>query len=43
MRYEKDTVAGTTTIEIRLPGSVVDDMDIVLNGLFNLGAGNFML
>lgn len=43
VRYEKDAVAGTTTIEVRLPGSAVDDMDIVLTGLFNLGAGNFDL
>lgn len=43
VRYEKDMVAGTTTIEVRLPGSAVDDMDIVLNGLFNLGIGNFGL
>ena len=35
--------AGTTVVEVRLAGSIIDDMQIVLSGLFALTAENFVL
>ena len=43
VRFSEDTLAGTTTIEVRLAGSVVDDMEIHLNSALLLTVANFDL
>ena len=41
VRFEQDGLAGTTLVEVRLAGSVVDDLQIVLSGLVALTADCF--
>jgi Ca2+-binding RTX toxin-like protein len=43
LRYEHNAAAGTTLIELRLPGSTSDDLQIVLTGLYDLTTANFVL
>lgn len=43
VRYQKDAASNTTLVEVRLAGSVTDDMDIVLNGQINLNGNDFIL
>ncbi len=43
VRYVQDQQSGTTLIEVRLAGSVVDDMQILLGGLITLTEGCFAL
>ncbi|MGV8987508.1 MAG: calcium-binding protein [Cypionkella sp.] len=43
VRFDKIAGSGITMIEVRLGGSVVDDMQIVLNGQINLNAASFDL
>ncbi len=41
VRYDQDSQTNTTLIEVRLAGSVTDDMRIVLDGLITLNSGCF--
>jgi Ca2+-binding RTX toxin-like protein len=43
VRYQRNEVAGTTLVELRLGGSVGDDIQIVLTGLYDLTAASFVL
>ncbi len=43
VRYLRDVPSATTLVEVRLAGSVVDDMDIVIKGLITLNATSFIL
>ena len=43
VRYQRVEASGTTLIEVRLGGSVKDDLQIVLTGLFDLTAASFVL
>jgi Ca2+-binding RTX toxin-like protein len=43
VRYQRNEAAGTTLIELHLAGSTSDDFQIVLTGLFDLTAANFVL
>ncbi len=43
VRCQQIGASGTTLIEVRLAGSVTDDMQIVLTGLFDLTAASFVL
>ena len=43
VRYQRNEAAGTTLIELHLAGSTSDDFQIVLTGLYDLTAANFVL
>lgn len=43
VRFLQDAVAATTTVQVRLAGSGVTDMEIVLSGLHTLTAADFLL
>jgi serralysin len=43
VRYDQDTLAGTTTIEVRLGNSALVDMTIVLDAAMALTVSNFLL
>ncbi len=43
VRFVRDSEANLTTVEVRLAGSVANDMVILLTGAINLSADNFVL
>jgi serralysin len=43
VRYQRNEAAGTTLIELHIAGSTSDDFQIVLTGLYDLTAANFVL
>lgn len=43
LRYQQNTVAITTSIQIRFADSLLNNAEIVLQGLFTLSADNFIL
>jgi hypothetical protein len=43
VNFSEDRGAGTTTIEVRLAGSVADDIVITVNSALTLTVANFVL